>query len=91
MVGEASETIFAMTEEGFIFPVRTRPLPEGFICATEDLDIHQLSNFQPKQADLITLHIYSPPLLVMGQYSWNDTIVRDFEDEVHAFCEGAGI
>jgi len=91
IVGEASETIFAMTEEGFIFPVRTRTLPEGFICATEDLDIHQLSNFQPKQADLITLHIYSPPLLVMGQYSLNDTIVRDFEDEVHAFCEGAGI
>jgi cysteine dioxygenase len=89
--GEATETIFEMTEEGHVFPVRTRKLTEGFICATEDLDIHQLSNLQPNKADLITLHIYSPPLLVMGQYSLMDSIVREFRDEVHTFSEGAGI
>jgi cysteine dioxygenase len=66
-------------------------MAEGFICATEDLDIHQLSNLQPNKADLITLHIYSPPLLVMGQYSLMDSIVREFRDEVHTFSEGAGI
>src|SRR5207249_9400570 len=49
--GEATETIFEMTEEGHVFPVRTRKLPEGFICATEDLDIHQLSNLQAGTAD----------------------------------------
>ena len=89
--GEASETIFEVTEEGHVFPVRTRKLPQGFICATEDSDIHQLSNLQPGKADLITLHVYSPPLLVMGQYSLTDSIVREFNDEVHAFAEGAGI
>ena len=47
-------------------PERTRKLPEGFICATQDQDIHQISNLQPGNADLVTLHIYSPPLLVMG-------------------------
>src|ERR1700733_7426595 len=67
--GEASETVFEMTEEGFVFPTRMRQLPEGFLCATQDLDIHQLSNLQCGHADLITLHLYSPPLLVMGQYS----------------------
>ncbi len=89
--GEATETIFQMTEEGHVFPSKTRKLSEGFICATEDLDIHQLSNLQPPNRDLITLHIYSPPLLVMGQYSLTDQTVREFEDEVHAFAEGAGI
>jgi len=89
--GEATETIFEMTDEGHVFPVRTRKLGEGFICATQDSDIHQLSNLQSNKADLVTLHIYSPPLLVMGQYSLTDTIVREFDDEVHAFAEGAGI
>jgi cysteine dioxygenase len=89
--GEGTETVFEMTEEGHVFPVRTRKLAEGFICATEDSDIHQLSNLQPNKADLVTLHIYSPPLLVMGQYSLTDTVVREFNDEVHAFAEGAGI
>jgi cysteine dioxygenase len=89
--GEATETIFQMTEEGHIFPSNTRKLSEGFICATEDLDIHQISNLQPANRDLITLHIYSPPLLVMGQYSLTDQTVREFKDEVHAFAEGAGI
>ena len=89
--GDATEIIFHMTEEGHVFPSKTRKLTEGFICATEDLDIHQLSNLQPHNRDLITLHIYSPPLLVMGQYSLTDQTVREFKDEVHAFAEGAGI
>ena len=89
--GEATETVFDMTEEGQVFPVRTRRLREGFTCATQDLDIHQLSNDQPHGADLITLHLYSPPLLTMGQYSLTDSIIREFKDEVHVFAEGAGI
>jgi cysteine dioxygenase len=89
--GEATETVYEMTEEGIVFPTRTRQLSEAYICATEDLDIHQLSNLQPGNGDLITLHIYSPPLLVMGQYSLNDSTMREFKDEVHAFAEGAGI
>jgi hypothetical protein len=41
--------------------------------------------------DLVTLHLHSPPLLVMGQYSLLDSAVSEFSDEVHAFAEGAGI
>jgi hypothetical protein len=89
--GEATETVFEMTEEGHVFPVRTRKLAEGFLCATQDLDIHQISNLQAQSVDLVTLHIYSPPLLVMGQYSLTDSMVREFKDEVFAFAEGAGI
>ena len=49
------------------------------------------SNLQSANADLVTLHIYSPPLLVMGQYSLIDPTVHEFKDEVYAFTEGAGI
>ena len=89
--GEATETVFEMTEEGHVFPVRTRKAPEGFICATQDLDIHQISNLQSGNAELITLHIYSPPLLVMGQYSLTEAGAREFKDAVFTFSEGAGI
>jgi cysteine dioxygenase len=89
--GETTETVFEMTEEGHIFPVRTHCLAEGSMCATEDLDIHQLSNLQPGNADLVTLHLYSPPLLVMGQYSLTEPTISEFEDAVYDFAEGAGI
>ena len=51
----------------------------------------ECTNLQPDNVDLVTLHIYSPPLLVMGQYSLLDRAVREFKDEVYAFTEGAGI
>jgi cysteine dioxygenase len=88
--GRATETIYEMTEEGRVFPTKTRQLPEGYMCATQDLDIHQLGNSQPSR-DLITLHIYSPPLLKMGQYSLEDSRLLEFEDEVYDLTEGAGI
>src|ERR1043166_6120678 len=65
--GTCTETIFQRTSEGHIFPTRTRELPEGFCCGSQDADIHQISNLMPEGNDLITLHVYSPPLLVMGQ------------------------
>jgi cysteine dioxygenase len=89
--GGATETVFEMTEEGRLFALRTRHLKEGYMCVTEDLDIHRISNDQPEGKELITLHIYSPPLLTMGQYSIEDSTMRDFTDEVHVFAEGAGI
>jgi len=90
LCGQAVETVYEMTEEGWVFPVRTRQLCSGFMCATQDLDIHQLANGQA-EGDLVTLHIYSPPLLVMGQYSLTDPGRSEFKDEVYAFAEGAGI
>jgi cysteine dioxygenase len=89
--GEATEIVYEMTEEGRLFETRTRKLPAGFMCATQDLDIHCLANRQSTGADLITLHLYSPPLLVMGQYSLEDSSMREFNDDVHVFVEGAGI
>jgi len=88
--GMATETLYEMTEEGRVFATRTRQLTEGYMCASQDLDIHQLGNAQPS-GDLITLHIYSPPLLKMGQYSLDDSQPREFEDVIYELTEGAGI
>ncbi|MBK8271190.1 MAG: hypothetical protein IPK83_23895 [Planctomycetes bacterium] len=70
---------------------RPRELREGQVCGSQDADIHQISNLQPGSADLVTLHVYSPPLMVMGTYSLLDQSVGEFADPVFEFCHGAGI
>jgi cysteine dioxygenase len=89
--GVMTETVFERTGEGHVYPTRSRELRAGQVCATYDADIHQVSNLQPRGADLVTLHVYSPPLLVMGTYSLTDTAVGHFADPVVAFADGAGI
>lgn len=88
--GTATETVFERTREGHVLAVRSRRLEAGYCCGTQDEDIHQLSNIEP-EGDLVTLHIYSPPLLVMGTYSLTSTKVGEFADRIYEFCEGAGI
>lgn len=90
--GTAFETIFAHAANGMIYPTTTRPLEEGLITASEDADIHQMSNLQPDRADLVTLHLYSPPLLFMNTYSLLDASVARFVDPINVeFAGGAGI
>lgn len=89
--GTLSETVFARSEIGLIYASETRQLREGGVCGSFDSDIHQVSNLQPPGRDLVTLHIYSPPLLVMGTYSLTDDHVGEFVPKVHEFTHGAGI
>ena len=89
--GVAVETLFKFAENDGVYAVSSREMPEGEIAATQDMDIHQMSNLQGEKADLITLHVYSPPLLVMGQYSLTDPVVGKFEDPVYEFSMGEGI
>ena len=91
--GIATETLFARTATGLIYATGSRELAEGSICGSEDSDIHQMSNLQPDGGDLITLHVYSPPLAHMGVYSLTETTVREFVDPVHVglMVDGSGI
>ncbi len=52
--------------------------------------MHQISNLQAGAADLVTLHIYSPPLVRMGTYSLTDAI-RGEELMAMEFSDSAGI
>lgn len=89
--GVATETIFQHGANGMIIPTQTRELKEGQVCGSFDSDIHQVSNLQPGDADLVTLHVYSPPLHVMGTYSLTDPVRKEFIDPIFEFVSGAGI
>jgi len=91
--GTALETIFAMTDGGYVYPTLTHELLEGLVCASYDMDIHQISNLQPLDQPLVTLHIYMPPLHNMGTYSLTSLQTGEFTDPVceFEFNGGAGI
>lgn len=89
--GVATETLFARSPNGLVYPVSSRELTEGSVCGSQDDDMHQVSNLQPGDADLVTLHVYSPPLMVMGTYSLTDDAVEDFLDPIFEFAAGSGI
>ncbi|MEO8054560.1 MAG: cysteine dioxygenase family protein [Acidobacteriota bacterium] len=91
--GEALETVFERTRAGMVFAVRSLSHVPGGVCATQDADIHQVSNVADDGGDLVTLHVYSPPLLNMGTYTLFDPNVRAFREPVHedALVDGGGI
>ena len=90
MRGVATETLFVTSDNGLVYPTTSRKLVEGSTSLSEDDDKHQISNLQA-EGDLVTLHIYSPPLLVMGQYSLTTGAVTDFTDPIFEFSHGTGI
>jgi cysteine dioxygenase len=89
--GVATETTFAQTPEGLVYATASRQLAAGTVCGSQDSDIHQMSNLQPPGRDLVTLHIYSPPLLTMGKYSLTEPLITEFSDPVIEFALGGGI
>ncbi len=76
MEGTSAESVFERSDAGLIYPATTREHPQGFVCAAEDEDIHQVSNLQLSE-DLVTLHVYSPPLRTMNTYSLTDSCVLE--------------
>src|SRR5690242_805209 len=81
--GVATETLFDKAANGMVFATGSRQLAAGDSCASQDADIHQMSNLQPEGHDLVTLHIYSPPLYRMNMYSLVDAKVKQFFDPVN--------
>lgn len=89
--GIATETLFEFTPCGHVKATFSRDHLPGSVCGSEDDDLHQVSNLQDGNADLVTLHVYSPPLLQMGTYSITD-MKRGVEPMyVMEFHDGAGI
>lgn len=67
--GTATVTHFARAGNGHVKATGSDDLPPGSLVTSSDDDLHQISNLQAGKADLITLHVYTPPLLRMGTYS----------------------
>ena len=89
--GAATETLFAPGANGLIYATGSEVFSEGTVIGSQDSDMHQISNLQAAEADLVTLHIYSPPLFVMGRYSLTDARIGEFVDPIFEFAEGLGI
>jgi cysteine dioxygenase len=91
--GTATESVFTFAQNGMILPTVSREFEEGAVAASVDMDIHQVSNLMDGGVSLITLHLYSPPLLKMGKYSLESDIREEFEDSVHVplYAHGGGI
>lgn len=90
LAGVVTETSFEVTPSGLVKAVSSEDLDEGGVVVTQDSLIHQVSNLQEAGQDLVTLHVYSPPLLRMDTFSLTDRSVGEFRPMVleHA---GSGI
>jgi cysteine dioxygenase len=79
IAGTATETIYAASPCGSLYPERSRRLEAGSVSVAHDADVHQMGNLAPAGHDLITLHIYSPPLSAMRIYSLSETTLADHD------------
>jgi cysteine dioxygenase len=88
--GTLTETLFEMAPNGHVKASFSRDMAEGSLIGSEDADIHQVSNLQADDADLVTLHVYTPPLTRMNTFSMYDRS-RGHEVWYSEFSEAAGI
>ena len=85
IAGLGTEIRFAATDSGLVCPKATNTMPPGYICAADDPDIHMVANMQPRGCDLVTLHIYSPPIAKMNTFTFaKPTVVES------GVCVGVG-
>src|SRR6516164_2655689 len=84
--GVMTETLFEFAPNGHVKATGSRDFPPGSVIGSQDSDMHQVSNLQAGTADLVTLHVYSPPLFRMGTYSLLDQS-RGEELMLPEFCE----
>jgi len=66
--GLMQETIFSFDEEQGLCHDSGRECPESTITGAGVPDIHQLGNPDVSGRDLITVHVYAPPLGVLKTY-----------------------
>jgi len=85
--GVATETRFETTPSELIKAVNSIDMSVDEMAVMQDSEIHQVSNLQAEGKDLVTLHIYSPPLLRMDTYSLTDKAIGEF---IPVFYESAG-
>ena len=88
--GVCSETLFAHSPCGQVVALSTTEKHAGEVCGSEDDDTHQVSNLQEKGNDLVTIHIYSPPLRAMKRFSITGG-ESEWRPPVFEFAHGEGI
>ena len=89
--GIATETRFEATPSKLVKAVSSHDLMRGAVASSCDAEIHQVSNLQAEGTDLVTLHVYSPPLLRMDTYSLTERTIGEFRPMVLEHAMGTGI
>jgi uncharacterized NAD(P)/FAD-binding protein YdhS len=76
LAGRATETLFQRSALGVLFPARSRIIPGGSLMSCGGDGVHQVANLEPAGRDLVTLHVYSPPLSGYRRFSIEETSVH---------------
>jgi cysteine dioxygenase len=66
--GTATETSFELGPSGSFAMSHRRRIEAGTCVISRGSDIHQVANLEPTGIDLISLHVYSPPLSAFRTY-----------------------
>ncbi|MGH9944255.1 MAG: cysteine dioxygenase [Pyrinomonadaceae bacterium] len=66
--GELEEETFSFAPEGVVHPQTKSRRVRGEITGTDVPDVHRLGNSEGGGRDLVTVHIYAPPLKVIRTY-----------------------
>jgi cysteine dioxygenase len=83
------ETMFALDDEQRLYYQTAREWGEGGVTGADIPDIHQLGNPEVSGQDLVTLHLYAPPLGVLNTYRVGSSEVGHYTPD--EFMDGAGI
>jgi hypothetical protein len=89
--GTITETRFTLAPNGAVKALGSTDVEAGCISAAQDDDLHQIANLQAGDADLVTLHIYTPPLMRMATFSLTDKARGEdvwFEERKHVTAAG---
>jgi cysteine dioxygenase len=69
MCGTCTETVFGHAPCGQVVARFSKDIAAGSVTASQDSDTHQVSNLQEARDNLVTIHVYSPPLRAMKTFS----------------------
>lgn len=83
------ETVFALNSERQLYYQSAREWSAGEVTGADVPDIHQIGNPEVSGQELVTLHLYSPPLGVLNTYKVGSTEVGHYSP--NEFMDGAGI
>jgi len=74
--GTATEKRYRREPDGALVFTGASSYAEGQVCGTYDVDIHTMLNDQPAGRDLVTLHVYTPPMRKYHAYSLDSPEIR---------------
>jgi cysteine dioxygenase len=83
------ETVFALNNEHQLYYQSAREWNVGEATGADIPDIHQIGNPEVSGQDLVTLHLYAPPLGVLNTYKVGSSEVGHYSP--NEFMDGAGI